>query len=84
MLTPTVEITMFLSATFLLGLVLGWVLWYLSAKQEISSINSERDFWKKSYDQARLQGESNQEFGPARATTQPRTRHSRSRVTGTS
>lgn len=82
MITPALEIALFLSATFLLGLALGWVLWSLSAKQQINSISSERDFWKKSYDQARLQGDSNQEFGPAKS--KPRSRPTRSRATSTS
>jgi hypothetical protein len=62
MLTPELEIVVFLSSTFVLGLALGWVLWCLSSKQEISSIASERNFWKKSYEQARLQSHPNQEF----------------------
>ena len=62
MLTPALEIIVFLSATFLLGLALGWVLWFLSAKQEIGAIASERDFWKGSYEKARMQSEANQDF----------------------
>lgn len=82
MLTPVLEIVLFLSATFLLGLALGWVLWSFSAKLEISSMASERDFWKKSYDQERLKSDKNQDFEEAKAqrtTSQSRTRHVRNR-----
>lgn len=89
MLTPELEIALFLSSTFLLGLALGWVLWYFTSKQEINSIASEKNFWKKSYEQARLQSHVNQEFDEPSASAQPamkipRSRRRRSRVSATS
>ncbi|MEO9825586.1 MAG: hypothetical protein ABJF50_14310 [Paracoccaceae bacterium] len=85
MLTPVLEVVLFLSATFVLGLAFGWVLWSFSAKQEISAIATERDFWKDSYNQARLKGDSNQEFAEEQdpATPKPRVRHTRSRSSRT-
>lgn len=80
MLTPLIEIMLFLSSTFLLGLALGWVLWHLGAQQQVSKIASERDYWKKNFDQARVQNEPSQEVESPQAVIKPRPRHAKSRA----
>jgi hypothetical protein len=51
MLTPSIHIIAFLSAAFVLGVALGWVLW----KFKSEPADSEVQFWKQRWDQSRLE-----------------------------
>lgn len=60
-MTPMVEILAFLSAAFVLGLVLGWSLWRFGVSKEMSTLASEKDFWQQRLDQARFERDQDQD-----------------------
>ncbi|MCK0122370.1 hypothetical protein MWU61_17580 [Loktanella sp. F6476L] len=55
MLTPSIHILTFLSAAFVLGLALGWVLWKFKTETPAESADTEVQFWKQRWDQSRLE-----------------------------
>ena len=58
MITPAIEISLYLSAIFALGLALGWAVWSLGSRQEIEAIAKERNYWKKCYDLESLKSQA--------------------------
>jgi len=55
MFTPLVLILIFLSTTFLLGLILGWLLWKFGDADQSESESTETEYWKERSEQARLE-----------------------------
>ncbi len=55
MLTPMVQILAFLSATFLLGLALGWLLWRFGGSSQAASETTEVQYWRQRLDQSRIE-----------------------------
>ncbi|MEO9863949.1 MAG: hypothetical protein ABJO29_01080 [Yoonia sp.] len=55
MLTPSIHILTFLSAAFVLGLALGWILWKFKTETAGESTDTEVQFWKQRWDQSRLE-----------------------------
>jgi uncharacterized membrane-anchored protein YhcB (DUF1043 family) len=51
------QIFAFMFCTFLLGLLLGWLVWRFggSSRQALTSMNSEVDFWRSNLEQCRLE-----------------------------
>jgi len=60
MITPVVDVLIFLSVTFLLGLALGWIVWNFKPEAEADSAEDEEIFWKTRYNQARLESAADQ------------------------
>jgi predicted nucleic acid-binding Zn-ribbon protein len=56
-----VEILAYLSATFVLGLALGWALWKFGVSKEMKTLSSEKDFWQERLDQARFERDQDQQ-----------------------
>ncbi len=61
MFTPLVQILAYLSSTFLLGLVLGWLLWKFGGSKQIESVATELQYWKQRLAQARLETDQKQD-----------------------
>lgn len=55
MSTPLVLILVYLSSTFLLGLVLGWLLWQFGRSAQVASIATEVSYWKERLEQSRAE-----------------------------
>lgn len=55
MFTPPVDILVFLTVTFLLGLTLGWIIWKFQTVPEDDGSESEVQFWKQRFNQSRLE-----------------------------
>ena len=55
MTPPMLLILAFLSATFLLGLALGYLLWNVAGKSKEDGFATELQFWKQRWDQSRLE-----------------------------
>jgi hypothetical protein len=46
MFDPSIQILMYLSTSFFLGLLLGWVLWWMKLSTVLKEQKSEVQFWK--------------------------------------
>lgn len=55
MLTPLVLILAYLSCTFLLGLVLGWLLWKFSDPKQLETSATDAHYWKERLEQSRVE-----------------------------
>lgn len=55
MFTPSIHILTFLSATFVLGLALGWIIWKFQTTSAGETAETEVKFWKQRWDQSRLE-----------------------------
>lgn len=55
MFTPLVQILVYLSATFLLGLVLGWLLWKFGGAKQLASTDTNAQYWKDRLEQSRIE-----------------------------
>lgn len=53
MLTPTVLILAYLSSTFLMGLILGWLLWQFGGAK--ASTETEVQYWRDRLNQSRAE-----------------------------
>ncbi len=51
------QVLIYMSFTFLLGMVLGWLLWKFGGSKEAASMESEISFWKQNLEQSRLERE---------------------------
>lgn len=60
-MTPMVEIIAFLSATFVLGIALGWSLWRFGLSKEMATLTTEKEFWQQRLDQARFERDQDQD-----------------------
>lgn len=60
-MTPIIEVSAYLSATFVLGLSLGWALWKLGLNQQLKTIMTEKEFWQQRLDQARFERDKDQD-----------------------
>lgn len=61
MIDPMIDILLFLSAAFVLGVALGWALWKLGAEEQMSSAMTESEFWQQRMTQARAQNDLQKE-----------------------
>lgn len=52
------QILLFMASTFLLGLVLGYVLWRYGSARTMASMSSDLNFWKDNLEQSRIARES--------------------------
>lgn len=57
MLTPSIQLLLYSSCVFLMGLLLGWVLWKLSKATGPAQENPEVSFWQERFEQ--VQNERN-------------------------
>lgn len=55
MFTPLVMILAYLSATFLLGLVLGWLVWRFGSSNQSESTTTDAEYWKERLEQSRVE-----------------------------
>ncbi|MGJ8621925.1 MAG: hypothetical protein ACSHW1_04050 [Yoonia sp.] len=55
MLTPLVQILAYLTATFALGLALGWVLWNFGGTKKEKSLLSEKEYWEQRFKQSSIE-----------------------------
>lgn len=57
MSSALIQLFAFMSCTFMLGLFLGWAFWRYegASKEAVDSLESQVDFWKRSFDQSRLE-----------------------------
>ena len=62
------QVLVYMTCTFLLGLVLGWLLWKFGGSKEVASMESEISFWKHNLEQSRLERE--QDLNKIAALTQ--------------
>ncbi|MCG3268342.1 hypothetical protein [Yoonia sp. I 8.24] len=53
MFTPMIQILLYLSATFVLGFALGWLLWKFSNTEQADAQSTETEYWMDRLDQAR-------------------------------
>lgn len=60
-MTPMVEIIAFLSATFVLGIALGWSLWRFGLSKKMATLTTEKEFWQQRLDQARFERDQDQD-----------------------
>lgn len=60
-MTPMIEIILYLSATFLLGLSLGAAIWKLGTAHKVGTVESEKAFWQQRVQQARAERDQDQE-----------------------
>ncbi len=57
MLTPSIQLLLYSSCVFLMGLLLGWVLWKLSNASSKGGEDPEVTFWQERFEQ--VQNERN-------------------------
>ena len=52
-----IQLFAFMTCTFALGLFIGWSLWRFGgvSKSAMEDLEAKADFWKKSFDQSRLE-----------------------------
>lgn len=55
MFTPLVLILAYLSVTFLLGLVLGWLLWKFGGPAQVGVTETDVQYWKDRVEQSRVE-----------------------------
>ncbi len=55
MFTPLVLILAYLAATFLLGLVLGWLLWKFGGPTQVGVTETDVQYWKDRVEQSRVE-----------------------------
>jgi len=48
----------FMSCTFLMGLLLGWLIWSFGSSKERSLLVKDIEFWKSNLEQARFKQDS--------------------------
>lgn len=61
MFTPLIGALIYLAASFMLGLGLGFAIWKLGSSQQIKLALTETDFWRKRLDEARIKRDQDQE-----------------------
>lgn len=61
MFTPLVQILVYLSSTFLMGLALGWLLWKFGGSKQLESMTTDMQYWKQRLDQSRLERDQEQD-----------------------
>ena len=55
MFTPFILILVYLSATFILGLALGWILWKFGIAKQLVTATTEMQYWKDRLEQLRAE-----------------------------
>jgi len=50
-----IQVLIFMSSTFVLGLLLGWVVWKQGADEQRQTLADEVQFWKDHLEQTRLE-----------------------------
>lgn len=55
MFSPLVMILVYLSATFLLGLALGWLVWKFGGSGQSDSAATDAEYWKERLEQSRVE-----------------------------
>lgn len=55
MLNPIVEILLYLSGAFALGIALGWAMWKFGAAGSAETEATDVNFWQQRFDQARAE-----------------------------
>ncbi len=53
MLTPLIQIMLYLGGTFVLGLALGWVLWKFGSAAAAKAEEADVAFWQQRFEQVR-------------------------------
>ncbi|PUB19234.1 hypothetical protein DFP92_101829 [Yoonia sediminilitoris] len=52
-----IQILFFMTCTFVLGLMLGYLLWRFGTAQKIASMSSDLKFWRDNLEQSRIERE---------------------------
>lgn len=50
-----VQILIYMGATFVLGLAMGWVVWRYGSANAVATLSSEVNFWKQNCEQSRFE-----------------------------